>query len=35
MVVLLERECAFCGNEVAQKETYCDECGMDIEEKKE
>jgi len=23
--------CAFCGNEVDEKATYCDECGMDIE----
>ncbi len=35
MTALLERECTFCGNEVAGKETYCDECGMDVEENKE
>ncbi len=27
--------CAFCGNELDKKATYCDECGMDIEEEKE
>ncbi len=23
--------CSFCGNELEEKATYCDECGMDIE----
>ncbi|MBI5072557.1 zinc-ribbon domain-containing protein [Candidatus Woesearchaeota archaeon] len=32
MAALLERECTFCGNELDEKETYCDECGMDVEE---
>ena len=35
MAALLERECNFCSNMVPEKETYCDECGMDLEEETE
>jgi len=30
-----ERECTFCGTELSEEESYCSECGMDIEDTKE
>jgi predicted nucleic acid-binding Zn ribbon protein len=33
MAPLLDRECGFCGSIIEQKETYCAECGQDIEDK--
>ncbi len=35
MTPALERECLFCGNQLPEKETYCDECGMDVEKNRE
>ncbi len=31
MAPLLDRECGFCGSSIEEKETYCSECGQDIE----
>lgn len=26
-----DKSCVFCGNEMQEKDSYCDECGMDTE----
>ncbi|MFA6888168.1 MAG: zinc-ribbon domain-containing protein [Candidatus Woesearchaeota archaeon] len=30
-----DRECTFCGTQLSTEESYCSECGKDIEESTE